>query len=310
MVRGWPAAGLVDATAGRTAPRRPPGRLPGVAAGGAGGELDPDTPEPRVPHGLDGPSASLAALISFLRVDPDLLAAAAEAGVEDAGEMERFRSWVSGSPRGAAAVAAARRRQSGPGAWLGAAGRVPSGTSAGGGRPGPHRRAVARPRRGTARERRHRSIRQGLRPGWQTSASGTAPRRVPRGGDLPGDHPRRWVAGCGQDDLRRAAAGRSRRVGAGRAVPPRRIAAVCAGVLVREGPGCARRYRAAGATEAGRFTFPSARDSADDFFSSRLMTAASDVVVIEGDSRCAVRIYGYSSRRRRSRPDAAGSRAA
>ena len=63
------------------------------------GELDPDTPEPRVPHGLDGPSASLAALISFLRVDPDLLAAAAEAGVEDAGEMERFRSWGSGSQR-------------------------------------------------------------------------------------------------------------------------------------------------------------------------------------------------------------------
>ena len=44
-----------------------------------------------------------------------------------------------------------------------------------------------------------------------------------------------------------------------------------------------RRYRAAGATEAGRFTFPSARDSADDFFSNRLMTAASDIVVIEGD---------------------------
>ena len=45
-----------------------------------------------------------------------------------------------------------------------------------------------------------------------------------------------------------------------------------------------RRYRAAGATEAGRFTFPSDRDAADDFFSSRLMTAASDIVVIEGDS--------------------------
>ena len=45
-----------------------------------------------------------------------------------------------------------------------------------------------------------------------------------------------------------------------------------------------RRYRAAGATEAGQFTFPSARHSADDFFSSRLMTAASDIVVIEGDS--------------------------
>jgi hypothetical protein len=45
-----------------------------------------------------------------------------------------------------------------------------------------------------------------------------------------------------------------------------------------------RRYRAAGATEAGRFTFPSARHSADDFFSSRLMTATSDIVVLEGDS--------------------------
>src|SRR4030095_2203032 len=62
------------------------------------GELDPDTPEPRVPHGLDGPSASLAALTSFLRIDPDLLAAAAEAGVEDTGEVERFRSWVERLP--------------------------------------------------------------------------------------------------------------------------------------------------------------------------------------------------------------------
>jgi hypothetical protein len=62
------------------------------------GELDPDTPEPRVAHGLDAPSASLAALTSFLRVDPDLLAAAAEAGVEDTDEMERFRSWVERLP--------------------------------------------------------------------------------------------------------------------------------------------------------------------------------------------------------------------
>jgi hypothetical protein len=45
-----------------------------------------------------------------------------------------------------------------------------------------------------------------------------------------------------------------------------------------------RRYRAAGASDAGRFTFPSGRDAADDFFTSRLLTAASDVVVIEGDS--------------------------
>jgi hypothetical protein len=45
-----------------------------------------------------------------------------------------------------------------------------------------------------------------------------------------------------------------------------------------------RRYRMAGASDAGRFTFPSTRDSADDFFTSRLLTDVSDVVVIEGDS--------------------------
>ena len=45
-----------------------------------------------------------------------------------------------------------------------------------------------------------------------------------------------------------------------------------------------RRYRAAGASDAGRFAFPSAWDSADDFYSSRLMTAVSDVVVLGGDS--------------------------
>jgi hypothetical protein len=45
-----------------------------------------------------------------------------------------------------------------------------------------------------------------------------------------------------------------------------------------------RRYRAAGASDAGRFTFPSGRDAADDFFTSRLLTNVSDVVVIEGDS--------------------------
>jgi hypothetical protein len=45
-----------------------------------------------------------------------------------------------------------------------------------------------------------------------------------------------------------------------------------------------RRYRAAGASDAGRFAFPSGRDAADDFFTSRLLTDVSDVVVIEGDS--------------------------
>jgi len=45
-----------------------------------------------------------------------------------------------------------------------------------------------------------------------------------------------------------------------------------------------RRYRAAGASDAGRFTFPSDRDAADDFFTTRLLTDVSDAVVIEGDS--------------------------
>jgi hypothetical protein len=45
-----------------------------------------------------------------------------------------------------------------------------------------------------------------------------------------------------------------------------------------------RRYRAAGASEGGRFTFPSGRATADDFLSSRLLTDVWDVIVIEGDS--------------------------
>jgi hypothetical protein len=44
------------------------------------------------------------------------------------------------------------------------------------------------------------------------------------------------------------------------------------------------RYRAAGASDAGRFVFPSGRDAADDFYTSRLLADVSDVVVIEGDS--------------------------
>ena len=97
MVRGWPAAGLVDAIAGRTAPRRPPGRLPGVAAGGQAGELDPDTPEPRFP--TTWTALGVAGGVDQLPAGgPRPAAAAAEAGVEDAGEMERFRSWVERLP--------------------------------------------------------------------------------------------------------------------------------------------------------------------------------------------------------------------
>jgi hypothetical protein len=143
------------------------------------GELDPDDSfEPRVPHGLDAPSASLAALTGFLRIDPDLLAAAAEAGVEDTGEVERFRSWVERLPArehqqwllraadnldlalGSALLAEFRRAHPAVAADQG--------------------RTVAQllDRAEELRaERRHQSIRQGLRPGWQASAIGTIPQK-------------------------------------------------------------------------------------------------------------------------------------
>jgi hypothetical protein len=139
------------------------------------GELDPDTPEPRVPHGLDAPSASLAALTSFLRVDPDLLAAAAEAGVEDAEELDRFRSWVERLP--------AREQQrwllravddldlAVGSALLGEFRRVHPPLAAEQGRTVEQLLARAEKRR---TERRLESLRQGLRPGWQTSRTGTA----------------------------------------------------------------------------------------------------------------------------------------
>jgi molybdopterin-guanine dinucleotide biosynthesis protein len=63
-----------------------------------------------------------------------------------------------------------------------------------------------------------------------------------------------------------------------------------------------RRYRAAGASDAGRFTFPSGRDVADDFFTSRLLTDISDVVVIEGDSPLRDADLQVCSWRRHPRP--------
>jgi hypothetical protein len=66
-------------------------------------------------------------------------------------------------------------------------------------------------------------------------------------------------------------------------VPPRPIAAAGARIPSARDPEV-RRYRAAGASDAGRFTFPSGRDVADAFFAGRLLTDISDVVVIEGDS--------------------------
>jgi hypothetical protein len=139
------------------------------------GELDQDTPEPRVPGGLDAPSASLAALTGFLRVEPDLLAAAAEAGVEDAGEMERFRSWVERLP--------AREQQrwllravdnldlAVGSALLGEFRRAEPPLAGNQGRTVAQLLDRAKERRA---ERRTKSIRQGLRPGWQTSGTGTA----------------------------------------------------------------------------------------------------------------------------------------
>jgi hypothetical protein len=142
------------------------------------GELDPDDSfEPRVPHGLDAPSASLAALTSFLRIDPDLLAAAAEAGVEDTGEMESFRNWVERLP--------AREQQQ----WLlraadnldlavgslllGEFRRAHPPVAADQGRTVAQLLDRAEERRA---ERRRQSIKRGLRPGWRTSSTGTADR--------------------------------------------------------------------------------------------------------------------------------------
>jgi molybdopterin-guanine dinucleotide biosynthesis protein len=72
-----------------------------------------------------------------------------------------------------------------------------------------------------------------------------------------------------------------------------------------------RRYRAAGASNAGRFTFPSDRDAADDFLTSRLLTDVSDVVVIEGDSPLRdADLRGVRGAATRGRPGAAGTEAA
>ena len=130
------------------------------------GELDPDTPEPPVPHGLDGPSASLAALTSFLRVDPDLLAAAAETGVEDTGEMERFKNWVERLPEQEQQrwlLRAADNLDLALGsALLGEFRRAHPAVAAAQGRTVGQLLDRAEDRRA---ERRRKSIRQGLRPG-------------------------------------------------------------------------------------------------------------------------------------------------
>lgn len=63
------------------------------------GEVGGDVTEPPVPSGLgQAASRSIEALIRFLRINPDLVAAAAEARVEDDREAERFGEWVETLP--------------------------------------------------------------------------------------------------------------------------------------------------------------------------------------------------------------------
>ena len=67
------------------------------------GQVDEEMKEPAVPHGIGSPSAPLQALSGFLRLDRDLLAAAAEADPGTGGdtdEASRFRAWVEDLPAG------------------------------------------------------------------------------------------------------------------------------------------------------------------------------------------------------------------
>jgi hypothetical protein len=58
------------------------------------GEVDDDIDEPLLPLGLADPHAPLAALAGFLRLDPYLLAAAAEASRAGTTDTNRLRAWV------------------------------------------------------------------------------------------------------------------------------------------------------------------------------------------------------------------------
>lgn len=62
------------------------------------GEVDAAALEPPVPRGLAGGSAPLTAFAEFLRLDQDLLAAAAESDDEDWDEPGHFRAWVKSFP--------------------------------------------------------------------------------------------------------------------------------------------------------------------------------------------------------------------
>ena len=62
------------------------------------GEVDAGASEPPVPRGLATGSAPVTLLAEFLRLDQDLLAAAAESHDEDRDEPGRFRAWVKSLP--------------------------------------------------------------------------------------------------------------------------------------------------------------------------------------------------------------------
>jgi hypothetical protein len=67
------------------------------------GQVAEETKEPAVPQGIGSPSAPLQALAGFLRLDQDLLVAAAEADPGTGGaadESIHFRTWVEGLPVG------------------------------------------------------------------------------------------------------------------------------------------------------------------------------------------------------------------
>jgi hypothetical protein len=61
-------------------------------------EVDTDVLEPPVPAGLSVEDAGVVALAEFLRIDRDLLAAAAEAAGDNGDESARFQEWVKALP--------------------------------------------------------------------------------------------------------------------------------------------------------------------------------------------------------------------
>jgi hypothetical protein len=62
------------------------------------GEVAKSAKEPPVPAGLREPNASLIALAEFLRIDLDLMAAAAEGSQDDALDADALRSWIRSQP--------------------------------------------------------------------------------------------------------------------------------------------------------------------------------------------------------------------